>query len=627
MDEFGSPLSGGIRAVRRNVSSSFLGAQRSQTDTISTNLLQEQSLKLTTVSSQLQNISRQITSLDFNLKAVRENLALSDQLERQREAAKQKRERQLAEQGLREGKESALERKIQFALTTPLRRIGQKTQGILSRVVTFLLSLAGGWLTLKGIDLLQAMAEGNVDKINRLKTKFIGGLTVLLGSLTAIQIGIKKTVGLISIFAGSVAKVAFGGVLRAALMGVRLLLAGLVKRSAKIGGGFFTGVTIGGIVEQVVGYLALGRLEKFLGNRFGKLFSKNVKIPKGNTTPPSTPFKMGEKFKNVKKTVSTNARKVFDPKTISKKFQKTRSTVSTGIKTGFKNLDELVRGKPEFTTTGPKFKFGGVDPTMNPNAIPRTEMFRRGGLLNRAKGLFNRGKTFIDDGLKAGKGLVDDGLKLAAKSKNLGGKALNLVKGLPKTGVGKLLGKTFGPLLTFFTELLSEDGGIMSALAAAGGFMAGAKVGAIAGGAIGALFGGVGAAPGAFIGALIGGFAGETLMKSLTKKIMSALGLKDIKVFNREKKDEEVEVDNKNGDGDNVTPKKNGNLEAANNISEFTEDNTEVIDLSQTNNSLGAFQEFGGNESSASSTTIPIIDFDNNNIHAATTSALTEVGP
>ena len=34
-------------------------------------------------------------------------------LERQREAAKQNRERILAEQGLREGKESALENKIQ----------------------------------------------------------------------------------------------------------------------------------------------------------------------------------------------------------------------------------------------------------------------------------------------------------------------------------------------------------------------------------------------------------------------------------------------------------------------------------------------------------------------------------
>ena len=75
-------------------------------------------LQLTSVSGQLQNVSRQISTFDFNLKGVKENLALNDQLERQREAARQNRERILAEQGLREGKESALENKIQSSLNT-----------------------------------------------------------------------------------------------------------------------------------------------------------------------------------------------------------------------------------------------------------------------------------------------------------------------------------------------------------------------------------------------------------------------------------------------------------------------------------------------------------------------------
>ena len=171
MDEFGSPLSGGIRAVRRNISSSFLGAPRqAQADPVTTSLLQQQSLQLTSVSGQLQNISRQVSVLDFNLKAVKENLALNEQLEKQREAAKQNRERILAEQGLREGKESELEKKIQSSLTQPVQRIGIKTQGILSSLTNFLFTLAGGWLTITGIDLLQALSEGNVDKINRLKT-------------------------------------------------------------------------------------------------------------------------------------------------------------------------------------------------------------------------------------------------------------------------------------------------------------------------------------------------------------------------------------------------------------------------------------------------------------------------
>ena len=158
-----------------------------QPDSVTTGLLQEQSLKLTTVSGQLQNISRQVATLDFNIKSVRENIALGDQLDRQREAAKQNRERILAEQGLREGKESELEKKIQSSLTKPIERLGVKTQGILNRLTTFLFTLAGGWLTLTGIDLLQALTEGNVDKINKLKTKFLVGLGVIVGSFTAID--------------------------------------------------------------------------------------------------------------------------------------------------------------------------------------------------------------------------------------------------------------------------------------------------------------------------------------------------------------------------------------------------------------------------------------------------------
>ena len=139
MDEFGSPLAGGIQAVRRNISSSFLGAPRqAQADPVTTSLLQQQSLSITSVSQQLQNISSQIGTLDLNLKGVKENLALSDQLERQREAAKQNRERILAEQGLREGKESALENKIQQSLTQPLQRIGVKTQSSLGSLTKFL---------------------------------------------------------------------------------------------------------------------------------------------------------------------------------------------------------------------------------------------------------------------------------------------------------------------------------------------------------------------------------------------------------------------------------------------------------------------------------------------------------
>ena len=617
MDEFGSPIAGGISAVRRNISSNFLsGGQQQKPDTVTTNLLQQQSLQLTSVSQQLQTISNQISTFDRNLNGVKENLALTEQLEKQREGARQNRERILAEQGLREGKESALEAKIQSSLTQPLQRIGIKTQSTLGSLSGFLLTLAGGWLTVTGIDLLQSLSEGNVDKINALKVRFLGGLTIIAGSLTAISIGIKKTLAILGGFAGLVGRVAFGGFLRAGLKGVQVLLAGLVKKAAGIGVGIFGG-GLGAILTEIGGYFAFNRISKFLGGIFkkSKITSKvTSNLSKTNFTklPPTSSSKnILQQGRNIFKKLGGSTDKV------------TSSTSLPGsTKVGL----------------GSKVKrfFVGQGKDVGAMANPT----KTGGLLGRAKGLVTRGKNLVDDGVKA------------VGKKGILGKLGNLTKGLPKMGIGKLLGKVFGPLITFFSELTSEDGGLASALAATAGFMAGAKVGAAAGAAIGAFFGGVGAGPGAFIGGLIGGLAGETLMKSIVKKIMGALGLKDIKVFgNKDKKETEgqktIEVDGKllsekdyskediellnsgsaklDASG-NIVPIKSNNGNAAEQISSF-EDKPEVVTVDMggaTNGQSGGVNASGVSMKEGDS--LPNIGFDDNNPHTIYATATTGAG-
>ena len=620
MDEFGSPLTGGIRAVRRNLSSSFFGAPRqAQADPVTTDLLQQQSLQLTSVSGQLENISRQVGTLDFNLKGVKENLALNEQLERQREAAKQNRERILAEQGLREGKESALENKIQQSLTQPLQRIGIKTQNTLGNLTQFLLTLAGGWLTVTGIDLLQALSEGNVDKINKLKTRFLGGLTIIAGTLTAISLGIKRTVGILSQFAFNLGRVAFGGLLKGGLKGVQILLRGLVKKSRGINRGIFGGA--GGAIGSIIGDLVSLYLFNNAGKIFKGIFGKS-KVAKTVTKTAAGATTTSGAFRKIRKTASN-----------------VKTNVSSTAKSAFKNIDDLVRGKKEFvTTTGPGFKFGGVDPTMNPNAIPRTEMFRRGGLLNRAKGLFNKGKNLVGAGVKNVKGATTGVM----------GKLGKLTKGLPKLGVGKLLGKVFGPLITFFAELTSEDGGLVSALSAVGGFLAGAKVGGALGALVGSIVPGAGTGIGAFLGALIGGIIGEELMKSLSKKIMSALGFKDIKVFgNKEKKNGEVEAEGKFMGGEvtegqpykvgergaelfvpftdgEIVPIKSNLSNAASQIGDI-EEAPEIITVPM-GGSGGQTQTSAPPPAEKPSSTLPVINFDTSNPHTLYATSVTGAG-
>ena len=97
MDEeqaLASPLAGNLRGIRRSVSSSiFAGrpvAPAPKPDPETTSLLSQNSLALSNVSEQLNTINRSISVLTNSLATIQQNLALSDQLERQREAAKQK---------------------------------------------------------------------------------------------------------------------------------------------------------------------------------------------------------------------------------------------------------------------------------------------------------------------------------------------------------------------------------------------------------------------------------------------------------------------------------------------------------------------------------------------------------
>tara|TARA_B100001778_G_scaffold18260_1_gene13720 strand:+ start:1717 stop:3246 length:1530 start_codon:yes stop_codon:yes gene_type:complete len=218
MDEeqgLASPLAGGIRGIRRSVSSGvFTGrAVAPPPDPQVTSLLNQNSLTLTTVSGQLSNISAQVGSLNSSLGVIQQNLAISDQLDRQRESAKQKREAILAEQALREGKESQLERKIQSALLSPVRRVATFAQGILSRLGNFLLILAGGWLVDSTLNFLRLTSEGNVDALNKFKIQFFGTLALMTGVGALLTVGLGKIIALTGGIAATVLRVTFSGLI------------------------------------------------------------------------------------------------------------------------------------------------------------------------------------------------------------------------------------------------------------------------------------------------------------------------------------------------------------------------------------------------------------------------------
>ena len=211
-----SPLAGSIRGIRRSVSSSvFTGRALPQqvSDPQTTSLLTQNSLTLTNVSSQLTGINERVSNINTSLNAIKENLTLSDELDRRRQQANERREAQLAEQGLREGKESALEKKVQFALLTPVRRVATFAKGLLGRLTDFLLVVAGGWLTDQVLTFFRLKSQGNVDGLNKFKTKFLTDLLALGGIILLTTTGLGKIFALTKFIGAFALRLTFGSLL------------------------------------------------------------------------------------------------------------------------------------------------------------------------------------------------------------------------------------------------------------------------------------------------------------------------------------------------------------------------------------------------------------------------------
>ena len=287
-----SPIAGGLRGIRRSISSNILGGGRApvqaQPDPQTTALLQQNSLALSNVSAQLTNINSQVAGLNGSLSAISENLAVSDNLTRQREAASQNRERILAEQGLREGKESQIESRIQQALTLPVRRVAQKVQGGLSNLGSFFTFLTAGWLTNSLINVINASADGNLDLFTRLKSTFQRQLIIAGATIAALTVGFKGILSGLGFLSTSALRIARSGLLRTPFAKITAAIAAgtfLLKNAKAISP---TGGPVGDAAVGAVGLTAgvpainfvktqFGKVLKFLDTKFpDKLISKKV---------------------------------------------------------------------------------------------------------------------------------------------------------------------------------------------------------------------------------------------------------------------------------------------------------------------------------------------------------------
>ena len=288
MDEeqgLASPLAGGLRGIRRSVSSNIFTGRAvpppAQPDPQTTNLLQQNSLSLNNVSAQLTNINAQVAGLSGSLASIKENLTVSDTLARQREAAKQNRERILTEQGLREGKESQIESRIQQALTMPVRRVAQKVQGGLANLGSFFTFLTLGWLTNSLINVINAGADKNTDLFTQLKSTFQKQLIIAGATIAALTVGFKGILTGLGFLSTSALRIARGGLLRTPFAKIA---AGIAAGTLLIKGAKAISPTGGPVGDAVVGAVAVPTAiagTSFVKTQFSKVLNfLDTKFPK-----------------------------------------------------------------------------------------------------------------------------------------------------------------------------------------------------------------------------------------------------------------------------------------------------------------------------------------------------------
>ena len=162
----------------------------SQPDPVTTNLLNAQSSQLASLSGVVQGMGNQINALTSSMRSISQALSVSQSLERQKAEQEQMLENRLAQQQLREGKESAIEKKIQAATVAPAQKLAGKAQQTLGSLSSIMLSLIGGWLAVQTVQFLGAASEGNTKKMNSIKSNLLTTLGVIAGVYVAGKLGL-----------------------------------------------------------------------------------------------------------------------------------------------------------------------------------------------------------------------------------------------------------------------------------------------------------------------------------------------------------------------------------------------------------------------------------------------------
>ena len=177
--------------ARTQVSSNVFGRggalvainRQSDSGALVTTAIQNQTQNISSLQGQINSLRAEVNDFRTALSRITDLIAYDSVLDQNSIKQEQEEQRRATEQGLRIGRESLVERKLQNALIAPVKAIAQRTQSILNRVKQFFTTLFIGWFANQGIETLKGLSEGNGNKLEEIKDNVLKGLGIAAGTL------------------------------------------------------------------------------------------------------------------------------------------------------------------------------------------------------------------------------------------------------------------------------------------------------------------------------------------------------------------------------------------------------------------------------------------------------------
>ena len=178
-------------APRRPISTfSLFNRQALERDESISSAVRKNESAIKSINLTLVNVTGQVVNLSNSLNLIATKLQESSTLEKMKMDQERMQQQALADRNARRGMENNLEKGIQAALFAPVRRIGAKTRFTLARLVTFFNTLLGGFLVMRAVKLIGALATGNTDQLKDITDNIVKQLTAVGGIFLAINGGI-----------------------------------------------------------------------------------------------------------------------------------------------------------------------------------------------------------------------------------------------------------------------------------------------------------------------------------------------------------------------------------------------------------------------------------------------------